>query len=296
MVQEHAAPRQQACGLSEVRVEHPAADVLEHADAHERVPGPVLRHLAVIERQHPAGLRQAGDLDALVGQLHLRPAQGDAGGVNAVLPGRVQDEAAPAAADVEEALPGLQAQLAADEVQLAELRRLEVGSAIGEVPAGVDHPAVEEEPVEVVRDIVMVADGFAVALHRVQPPRKMCRPPTDGPRPAPAPRQPAEVGERRELPGPSPGAFRERIGEAEDAFDVPLDVEVVVEVRLRECQLAPARNIARRDPGCRSTRVAARARLSGQRVPSHRRTPTSPPSCRPIRSSSSRRVVARAAE
>ena len=79
------------------------------------------------------------------------------------------DEAAPAAADVEEPFARLQAQLAADHLQLVALRLRDVVVPVGVVGAGVDHLRIEKERVEVVRqvvvelDVVLVVGGLAFA-------------------------------------------------------------------------------------------------------------------------------------
>src|SRR5439155_1469993 len=80
----------------------------------------------------------------------------------AVALGGPYDEAPPAAADVEEALARREAQLAAHEVELVLLRLVEVAVGSAVVGARVDHPLIEEERVEVVRDVVVEADGAAV--------------------------------------------------------------------------------------------------------------------------------------
>src|SRR5439155_1198865 len=62
----------------------------------------------------------------------------------------------------EEALARREAQLAAHEVELVLLRLVEVAVGSAVVGARVDHPLIEEERVEVVRDVVVEADGAAV--------------------------------------------------------------------------------------------------------------------------------------
>ena len=66
-------------------------------------------------------------LDLLLRPLGLLPRQGHAERADAVLPGGVADHAAPAAADVEQSLAGLEVELAGDQVVLRELRLLEGG-------------------------------------------------------------------------------------------------------------------------------------------------------------------------
>src|SRR5690348_5850336 len=79
------------------------------------------------------------------------------------------EQAAPAAADVEEPFALPEAELAANMVELGLLRRVEVFLPGREVAAGIDHVAVEPEPVERVRDVVMVADRRGITALRVAP-------------------------------------------------------------------------------------------------------------------------------
>ena len=58
----------------------------------------------------------------------------------------------------------LEADLAADEVELGELGVLEGLGAVGEQRAGVGHRLIEEEREELVGDVVVVADGLGVEL------------------------------------------------------------------------------------------------------------------------------------
>ncbi len=136
--------------------------------------------------------------------------------------------------------PALEAQLAADQVELGELGGVEIHPGSLEVGARVDHPIVEEEAVEVARHVVVVADGLAVALLRVEPPPQAGRTARGRPPPA-AGRQAAQHRERRELRAPAGSPPRQLIGELEHALDAALDVEVVVQVRFGKGELAPAR-------------------------------------------------------
>jgi len=83
------------------------------------------------------------------------------------LPGQTVEEAL---SDVEQALARLQPELAADDVELAFLRRLEPLVRVSEVRAGVDHRRAQDDPEEGVRDVVVVADGSAIAPQRMAPP------------------------------------------------------------------------------------------------------------------------------
>ena len=108
---------------------------------------------------------------ALRGERLLLARERDAGDVHAVVLGGVQRQRAPAAADVEQPLAGLQAELAADQIELVALRVGErvVRGVARPVGAGVRHPRVEHERVEVVGQVVVVGDRRAVAQLGVQP-------------------------------------------------------------------------------------------------------------------------------
>ena len=142
------------------------ADRLEHLDRGD------LRELslecAVVLEADLDAVGEAGRGDALAGELELLPGERDAGDPRAVVAGCHQREAAPAATDLEHVVAGSQAQLLADCAQLALLRLLERVALLPE-RAGVGHRVVEEEPVEVVAEVVVVLDvrpGLAQALPR----------------------------------------------------------------------------------------------------------------------------------
>ncbi len=82
--------------------------------------------------------------------------------LDAIVPGRPARQTAPAAADVEQGLAGLETELPADEVQLAGLSVLQRLVRVGVTGAGVDHLRVQEEAVEVVADIIVEGDEVLV--------------------------------------------------------------------------------------------------------------------------------------
>ena len=236
LVEEDAAGPQLPARVGEEAGQELLADLLEHADARHLVEALGLVELAIVADLRTRTPGEPGRGDALVRQLGLRPAERDAHGLDAVPLGGVDEQPAPAAPDVEQPLAGTQPQLAADEVELPLLRRVEVLVGRGEVGAGVDHAPVEVEREEVVREVVVVRDGLAVAFERELPPAEARRSAT-GPGRAPAWER-EQAGGRAEPLARAPAAFeQELVGEPEDALDVALDVDVVVEVRLGHVQL-----------------------------------------------------------
>lgn len=143
------------------------AHVFGHADGGDGVVGPVGDVAVVLHPDlDPVGEALPGDALAGVRRLFLR--EGHADHAHAELAGRVDRHRTPAAADVEESLPRRQLQLAADEFELVALGVLQ--RAVRGLPVGarVDHGGAEDEFVEVVADVVVVADGAFVGASGVE--------------------------------------------------------------------------------------------------------------------------------
>ena len=126
-----------------------------------------LHHVAVVEVTHLGEVTEPLAVDRLLRPGRLLPREGHAEGPDAVLPCGVADHPAPAAADVEQALPGLQVELAGDQVVLLELGLLERRLGLGVDGAGVGHRGPEHVLVELVGHVVVVGDHRGVAAHRV---------------------------------------------------------------------------------------------------------------------------------
>lgn len=156
----------QVPGVLQVAV---GADVFGHADGGDGVEGAV-GDVAVVLHPDLDTVGQALVGDALAGVGGLLLGQGDADDAHPVLAGRVDRHGAPAAADVQEALTGGQGQLAADQFQLVVLGLFEGALGFGGRPvgAGVHHGRAEDQFVEVVADVVVVADGAPVGAAGVQ--------------------------------------------------------------------------------------------------------------------------------
>ncbi|KAF1858522.1 hypothetical protein Lal_00015039 [Lupinus albus] len=158
--------RQQLVDAVEVRRQVVHAHVLEHADA--RDPVELAGDVAVVLQPDLDAVLQAGLRHALARQFVLALGQRDTHAARAEFAGRADHERAPAAADVEQRLARLHADLGEDVVDLLLLGRREVFVAVLEIGARVHHGRVEEQAVELVGDVVVVADGFRILLARVR--------------------------------------------------------------------------------------------------------------------------------
>ena len=212
------------------------ADVFGHTDGGDRVVRPVVDVAVVLDADlDPVGEPLLGDPLAGVGGLLL--GERDADDADAVLAGGVDRHGAPAAADVEQPLPGPQAELAADEVELVALGALQ-GAVLGlPVGARVHHRGAEDELVEVVADVVVVADGAPVACAWCAGRRRGGGSPprggaggSGGPASATSPRAAARTsGSRRAWPRPrasSPALPHQPGHQVEGGVQVALDVQV----------------------------------------------------------------------
>ena len=99
--------------------------------------------------------------------LGLLLAQGDAYDVDAALASGVHRHAAPAAADVEVPVAGLEVHFLEDEAELVFLRLVEGGVRGGVVGAGVGHRIAQEELVEIIANVIMIRNDIGIALLRV---------------------------------------------------------------------------------------------------------------------------------
>ncbi|MCY1366784.1 hypothetical protein D9M69_536900 [compost metagenome] len=131
VVEHQPARLEQRVDLAKVGRHVGRAHVLEHAHRRDLVERLRVGQLAVVAQLHAHAALQAFFLDE---PLHVRVLvlrQGDARGVHAVVLGRPHQQRAPARADVQVALAGLQHELAADVVELGflRLRQRELGRA-----------------------------------------------------------------------------------------------------------------------------------------------------------------------
>jgi hypothetical protein len=163
VVEQPPARTQQARELRRVDVDLRLPHVLDHPDRGDRVEA-LAHEIAVVEHADVDPVADAGRLCAAASQHRLGLRQGDADDLDAVTGRGVERKAPPAAADVEHTIARLQRQLLADQLELLLLRLLQRLRAAGEERAAVGHRLVEEQREEVVRHVVVVADGARVAL------------------------------------------------------------------------------------------------------------------------------------
>ena len=157
------------------------ADVLEHADRNDAIVAP--RLLAIIPQVEADAVREPGGGGALGRELVLLDGKGKAGDLDIAFLGEIEREPAPAAADIEDALSGLEQQLGGEMALLVELRRLEIVVGPAEIGAGILPVLVEEELVEPLREVIVMGDVLARAMHRIvllQPAQELAEPGIEG--------------------------------------------------------------------------------------------------------------------
>ena len=168
------------------------ANSLEHADGGDGVETLGFQIIVVDDlHAHLVGEAARGDLFAR--QRRLLHRESDAQSLNAIMLRRMADQRAPAAADVQMPRARLEAQFAADHVELVELGLVDVIMEIGGViGAGIDHLLVEEELIEGVRHVVVMGDILLVGGGVAAPQRLVVAPP---------PREAGTAGRGDELEG-----------------------------------------------------------------------------------------------
>ena len=137
VVEQPAARLQQARELARVEVDLVGADVLDHPDRGDRVVALAGRaEIAVVRDADLHPVLEAGLGHAPARQLGLGGGERDADRLDPVVGGRVDHEAAPAAADVEHALALPQRELPADQLALGRLRLLERRAGVAAAGGG----------------------------------------------------------------------------------------------------------------------------------------------------------------
>ncbi len=154
MIQEPPSRCEKTIDLVEVHTEALLADVFEHSDRGDRIEGAVGDVAVVLQ----------SDLDLLgeprLGhpfrrQVVLLSGDRDTDRTHAVVRCCVHSHTAPSAPDVEQSHTRSQVELATDQVVLVELSVTETLEFSPEHCAGVRHGRSQDQPIEVVRDVVV---------------------------------------------------------------------------------------------------------------------------------------------
>jgi len=145
--------------------------MFEHTDGGKRIE--LAAQVAVIVLDELDLPVQPFGVGALPGEGNLLPGYVVGCHRHTVVPGHMQRQCPPAAARFHHFFTRLQAQFAAYVIQLRNLGIFKIGVRAGEIRAGVHHPFIEPELVEVVADVVVVVDvaarpGEGVAPHVVE--------------------------------------------------------------------------------------------------------------------------------
>ena len=151
--------------------------MLEHADRDDPVELRVER--AVVGELEARAPLKTALARALIGDRMLLGRKRDAGHLHVEEVGKENAEAAPAGADVEDVLAGLERKLGGEMALLGPLRFFETGARPVEIGAGILHVGIEEEAVDAPVEIVVVLDVAPRAEDRVvlrEPSRREAQP------------------------------------------------------------------------------------------------------------------------
>src|SRR5712692_6002076 len=169
VIHDEPAFGQQRADFREISLEMAQAHMLEHADARDLVEDALARNIAIVLQAHLAAALEPLFPDPPRGEFMLIPAERDAGRPGTVFLGRAQDERAPAAADVQKPLARPEHELVEDVIELLFLSELQGIALAAEIGAGIHHVPVQPQRIEVVRNVVVVLNGVAIALAAVAP-------------------------------------------------------------------------------------------------------------------------------
>src|SRR5215510_5491717 len=142
--------------------------MLEHPHADQSIVLLGSLDVPVIQDLHTTAIRQAGLTNTGIGQFCLWLADRDAECLHPVMLRSIDEQPPPTAADIQETLTTAEPQLTAKVVQFAFLRRIKIVNRRREIGTGIDHPFIEPEGIEVVRDIVVIDSRLPVARLRMQ--------------------------------------------------------------------------------------------------------------------------------
>src|SRR6266849_10822471 len=169
VIHDEPALGQQRSDFREISLEMEQADMLEHADARDLVENALARNIAVVLQANLAAALEPLFPDPPRGEFVLIPAEGDARCPGAILLGRAQDERTPAAADVQKPLARPEQELVEDVIEFLFLSEFQGIGLAAEIGAGIHHVPIQPQRIEVVRNVVVVLNGVAIALAVVAP-------------------------------------------------------------------------------------------------------------------------------
>ena len=171
MVQKQTFRGEHAHDNGEILAQVFQTDMLKHAHAGNFVEACLqLGDGAIVPQLDAALVLQLGAADSFRSHGCLFLAQGDAVGVRTEPGGRMQQQTAPTAADVEEALVWGERELTADQFQLICLGILQLFSGIAKIGAGVSQGGSKPGAIKVDGEVIVVGDGGAVPIQRVLSP------------------------------------------------------------------------------------------------------------------------------
>src|SRR5262249_19716667 len=167
-IQECPARPEQVPGPRKVLLQLRLAHVFKHPHADDLVKRPFDLKVPVVAHFDATSVIQPQFADALPSPLRLGDAQSDADDLSAIVPSRMNNQAAPPAANVQQRFVATKTQLAANVVQLLALDCIKFSCFyVGKIRGGVLNFLVEPQCKELRGKIVVIADGQAVALPRM---------------------------------------------------------------------------------------------------------------------------------
>lgn len=170
--EKHSVVVQHVVDLAEERCQVADADVFCHLEACDAFETSLWHDDVAVVHAHDVALLlgDAGFPEPVVAPRGLVAAESDARDLRAVVDARVLGEGAPAAADVEHPVAGLDVDLLADDGQLVVLQLLQglLAVDVGDDARRVDHARAQEPAVEVVAAVVVVSHLLLVLRAGVQ--------------------------------------------------------------------------------------------------------------------------------
>ncbi len=151
---------------AEIAVEPGHADMLEHADRHDAIilpPG-----FTIVAQFEPYLLVQIRSLGPRHGDRHLLGRQRNARHLCLGFARQMHRHATPAAADIQHTHAGRQIQLVGNMLLLRRLRLLQTHVRPSEIGTRILHVLVQEQPIQTLRQVVMVRHMLTRRLERMR--------------------------------------------------------------------------------------------------------------------------------